>query len=78
MIWLNSPSNPTGRVLPVEHLRKVVDWARERGTVVASDECYLDLGWEEQLQSETAARRAGAPARAPASPRPGCRSARSL
>src|SRR5947199_349050 len=21
MIWLNSPSNPTGRVLPVEHLR---------------------------------------------------------
>ena len=31
LIWLNSPSNPTGRVLPVEHLRKVVAWARERG-----------------------------------------------
>ncbi|WP_026422365.1 succinyldiaminopimelate transaminase [Actinokineospora inagensis] len=46
MIWLNSPSNPTGRVLPVEHLRKVVDWARERGTIVVSDECYLALGWE--------------------------------
>jgi aspartate/methionine/tyrosine aminotransferase len=30
-------------VLPVEHLRKVVDWARERGAVVASDECYLSL-----------------------------------
>jgi succinyldiaminopimelate transaminase len=44
-IWLNSPSNPTGRVLPAEHLRKVVDWARERGTVVVSDECYLPLGW---------------------------------
>jgi len=43
LIWLNSPSNPTGRVLPVEHLRKVVDWARERGAVVASDECYLSL-----------------------------------
>ena len=28
---LNSPSNPTGRVLPVPHLRKVVAWARERG-----------------------------------------------
>jgi succinyldiaminopimelate transaminase len=46
MIWLNSPSNPTGRVLPPEHLRKVVAWARERRAVVASDECYLALGWE--------------------------------
>ena len=24
LCWLNSPSNPTGRVLPAEHLRKVV------------------------------------------------------
>ncbi|WP_372671974.1 succinyldiaminopimelate transaminase [Amycolatopsis kentuckyensis] len=46
MIWLNSPSNPTGRVLPAEHLRKVVEWARERDVVVVSDECYLALGWE--------------------------------
>ena len=46
MIWINSPSNPTGRVLPPEHLRKVVAWARERGTIVVSDECYLSLGWE--------------------------------
>jgi len=43
LIWVNSPSNPTGRVLPPAHLRKVVAWARERGTVVASDECYLSL-----------------------------------
>jgi succinyldiaminopimelate transaminase len=46
LIWLNSPANPTGRVLPPAHLRKVVDWARERGAIVASDECYLTLGWE--------------------------------
>ncbi len=46
--WLNSPSNPTGQVLPPEHLRKVVQWARERGTVVASDECYIELGWEDR------------------------------
>jgi succinyldiaminopimelate transaminase len=46
IIWLNSPANPTGQVLPVEHLRKVVDWARERGTLVVSDECYLTLGWD--------------------------------
>lgn len=46
MVWLNSPSNPTGRVLGVDHLRKVVDWARGRGVVVVSDECYLALGWD--------------------------------
>ena len=46
LLWLNSPSNPTGRVLPVSHLRKVVDWCRERGTVLVSDECYLELTWE--------------------------------
>lgn len=46
MVWLNSPANPSGRVLGVEHLRKVVGWARERGTVVVSDECYLALGWD--------------------------------
>ncbi len=46
MVWVNSPSNPTGRVLPVEHLRKVVAWARERGALVVSDECYLEFGWE--------------------------------
>jgi succinyldiaminopimelate transaminase len=48
LVLLNSPANPTGRVLPADHLRKVVAWARERGTVVASDECYLDFGWDSE------------------------------
>ncbi|MFE0151923.1 succinyldiaminopimelate transaminase [Nonomuraea sp. NPDC059007] len=48
LVWVNSPGNPTGKVLPAEHLRKVVAWARERGAVVASDECYIELGWEEK------------------------------
>ncbi|MHA7648301.1 succinyldiaminopimelate transaminase [Mycobacterium sp. ML4] len=46
LIYLNSPSNPTGRVLGLDHLRKVVGWARERGVLVASDECYLGLAWD--------------------------------
>ena len=46
LVWVNSPSNPTGRVLGVEHLAKVVAWARSIGAVVASDECYAELGWE--------------------------------
>jgi succinyldiaminopimelate transaminase len=48
LVWVNSPGNPDGRVLPAEHLRKVVDWARSIGAVVASDECYLELGWERE------------------------------
>jgi succinyldiaminopimelate transaminase len=51
MLWLNSPSNPTGRVLPVEHLRKVVDWCRERGTVLVSDECYIETAWDAEPRS---------------------------
>jgi succinyldiaminopimelate transaminase len=46
LLWINSPANPTGRVLPPDHLRKVVDWCRERGTVLASDECYVDLWYD--------------------------------
>ncbi|VXB80076.1 succinyldiaminopimelate transaminase [Aeromicrobium sp. 9AM] len=46
IIYLNSPANPSGRILPPDHLRKVVDWARERGTLVVSDECYLEFAWE--------------------------------
>jgi succinyldiaminopimelate transaminase len=46
ILWLNSPSNPTGRVLPPDHLRKVVDWCRERGVLLVSDECYIECTWE--------------------------------
>ncbi len=48
LVWVNSPSNPTGRVLPVDHLRKVVDWCRERGALLVSDECYLECAWESE------------------------------
>jgi succinyldiaminopimelate transaminase len=51
LVYLNSPSNPTGKVLGVEHLRKVVGWARDRGVLVASDECYLGLGWDAEPYS---------------------------
>jgi succinyldiaminopimelate transaminase len=44
-MWLNSPGNPNGQVLGVEHLAKVVSWARRHDVVVASDECYAELDW---------------------------------
>jgi len=46
LLWLNSPGNPHGRVLPAATLREIVAWARERGVLVVSDECYITLGWE--------------------------------
>lgn len=48
LIYLNSPANPHGQVLGVDHLRKFVEFARERGTIIVSDECYLGLGWGEE------------------------------
>lgn len=46
ILWINSPSNPTGKVLGADHLRKVVAWCRERGVLLISDECYLELTWD--------------------------------
>ncbi|MFJ7044727.1 succinyldiaminopimelate transaminase [Streptomyces sp. JV178] len=46
LLWLNSPSNPTGKVLSQEELTRIVAWAREHGILLFSDECYLELGWE--------------------------------
>lgn len=46
LIWINSPGNPTGRVMPPDQMRAIVAHARSIGAVVASDECYVELGWD--------------------------------
>ena len=51
LVWLNSPGNPTGAVLPASRIAEIVAWARATGVVVASDECYIELGWEAQPSS---------------------------
>jgi succinyldiaminopimelate transaminase len=45
LIWLNSPSNPDGRVRSIESLRAAVVRARELGAVIVNDECYAELNW---------------------------------
>ncbi|WP_445153809.1 succinyldiaminopimelate transaminase [Arthrobacter sp. Hor0625] len=47
LIWVNSPGNPTGSVRDAASLTRLVAQAREVGAVVASDECYAELGWGE-------------------------------
>ncbi|MDO4631460.1 MAG: succinyldiaminopimelate transaminase [Corynebacterium sp.] len=51
LVFLNSPSNPTGKVLDVGQLRQVITWAREHDVIIASDECYLGLAWEGKAPS---------------------------
>lgn len=45
LVWVNSPGNPTGIVRDADDLAELVRAAREIGAVVASDECYGELGW---------------------------------
>jgi succinyldiaminopimelate transaminase len=47
LIWINSPGNPDGRVMDVDEMRTAVAKARELGALLASDECYAELGWNE-------------------------------
>ena len=42
--WVNSPSNPTGRVHSESELRACVKWARQNGAILVCDECYIDFG----------------------------------
>ena len=51
LVYLNSPANPHGKILGADHLRKVVEWTRERGSLLVSDECYLEFGWEAEPAS---------------------------
>ncbi|QAY70325.1 succinyldiaminopimelate transaminase [Xylanimonas protaetiae] len=50
LVWVNTPSNPTGAVADVAHLRRVVEAARAIGAVVVSDECYALLPWADGLR----------------------------
>ena len=51
LVWLNSPGNPDGRVLGTDELRTAVQRARDLGAVIAGDECYAELGWDDPWAS---------------------------
>ena len=48
MIWVNSPSNPTGSL---DDLGYAADWGRRHGIPVFSDECYTEFTWSTSAQS---------------------------
>lgn len=41
LLIINSPNNPTGRIIPPEEIRKIVEVCAGRGIYVLTDECYL-------------------------------------
>ena len=43
LAWINSPSNPSGRVHSIAELEAVLEYSRRTNTVVASDECYISF-----------------------------------
>jgi aspartate aminotransferase len=46
LIIINSPSNPSGRVIPSEEFQRILEVCAERGIYVISDECYLQFVYE--------------------------------
>lgn len=41
LLIINSPNNPTGRVIPPAEMRRIVEVCAARGVYVLTDECYL-------------------------------------
>ncbi|RMU75938.1 Succinyldiaminopimelate transaminase [Pseudomonas syringae pv. aptata] len=48
ILFLCSPGNPTGALIPVETLKKLIALADEHDFVIAADECYSELYFDEQ------------------------------
>lgn len=48
VLFLCSPGNPTGALIPLETLKKLIALADEHDFVIAADECYSELYFDEQ------------------------------
>ncbi|ARD11528.1 MULTISPECIES: succinyldiaminopimelate transaminase [Pseudomonas syringae group] len=48
ILFLCSPGNPTGALIPVETLKKLIALADKHDFVIAADECYSELYFDEQ------------------------------
>lgn len=48
IFWLNTPHNPTGKVAPKEYMKEVADFGKDNEVIIASDECYSEMFFEEK------------------------------
>ncbi|WP_399931087.1 pyridoxal phosphate-dependent aminotransferase [Streptomyces kanamyceticus] len=47
VLVINTPNNPTGRVLSFDELREIVDFAEAHNLIIVSDEIYEDIVFDE-------------------------------
>ena len=47
MIYICNPGNPTGAVMSAQYLRRLIDLAHQYDFVIASDECYSEIFFDE-------------------------------
>lgn len=45
---LNTPSNPTGAVIPKKELEKIAQFCLEKNIAIISDECYEEFAYDEE------------------------------
>ena len=48
LLYACSPSNPTGHVMPLDEWRRLFELSDRHGFVIASDECYSELYFDEE------------------------------
>lgn len=48
-IWLCYPHNPTGAVISRNEMIIIYEWALKHNIMILSDECYLDMYYENQI-----------------------------
>src|SRR5438309_592170 len=59
IVWINYPNNPTGAVAPLEFLRRLAELSAEHGFLLASDEAYTELWFDEPPHSALEVRGSG-------------------
>ena len=50
-MWINYPNNPTGAVAPLDFFERLAELSREHGFLLASDEAYTELWFDEPPHS---------------------------
>ena len=48
ILWINYPNNPTSAMATKEFLKEAVDFGRDNGIIIASDECYTEIYFNEK------------------------------
>jgi len=44
LMFLANPNNPTGTLLPIEKIKSLLKYCRDRGIYVVLDECFIEFG----------------------------------